>query len=328
MAKGTSMPATSIKRTSVDEAPYKRGYNAPSDMRSLIAGAHQTRLGFTIFLAFGDCMSITVSALAVGWIFTTAPLALALCAAVVLCVFIGRQLRGLECLVHEASHFNWSRKHRRANDLLAFLLAGAPTGARIADYRASHLLHHGRFGTGSDPDLARYRQLGLEELPRQRFVIFAASVMARLPKYQVGWLAAITSTPTSLLAVITWFGIWIIAPAAALLSTTDIILTTGSWLICYTFVLPVIRFVGEAGEHIYSSTDTVFDATISNIGIWHRLLIHPHNDGYHTVHHLWPGVPHHQIRRLHRLLTVNDPDNYGKKLRYRTRVLQSPITGL
>jgi fatty acid desaturase len=208
------------------------------------------------------------------------------------------------------------------------MLSGVPTGARIADYRASHLLHHGRFGTQKDPDLERYRQLGLEDLERRDFLTFARSVVVRLPRYQFGWLSVITSKPVSLLATFIWTSVWIVVPAWLMLGVRGALLSAAAWFFSYTLVLPVIRFVGESSEHIYTSTQTVVDATISNIGFWHRILFHPHNDGYHTAHHMWPGVPHHRIRFLHNKLKLQDAEHYAMNIRYRTRVLQNTTKGI
>ena len=93
----------------------------------------------------------------------------------------------------------------------------------------------------------------------------------------------------------------------------------------FALVLPVIRLIGEADEHKYIGTDNVFDATMVNDGWLLRLLIHPHNDGYHLTHHLWPGVPHHRLGRLHTLLEDVDPEHYARQIRRRTRILEDPL---
>jgi fatty acid desaturase len=315
---------TPTDRQPIPAQPYKRGYTAPTQMRAFIADAHRTRLWLTTATAAVDCLSVAALALAATWAVQALPIAAAaslcaLCAAV-----IGRQLRALECLVHEASHFNWSRNHRRVNDILGSLLAGAPTGAKVETYRTSHLLHHGRFGTVDDPDLARYRQLDVEGMRRTSVRSFAWDVLIRLPRYQLGWVQTIKSSPLICAAPFVWCAAIITVPAFFAFGSQGAIEASAIWLAAYLLALPVIRFVGEASEHIYSTTRTVFDATISNLGFLQRYVIHPHNDGYHTIHHMWPGVPHHQLRRLHKQLTIVDEANYGKRLRYRTRVIQQP----
>ena len=101
------------------------------------------------------------------------------------------------------------------------------------------------------------------------------------------------------------------------------IFTGGSSI--WPFIAPA-PFVGESGEHAYRGTTTVFEATVSSLGLAQRLMFHPHGDGYHTVHHMWPGVPHFRIGRLHRVLIERDPE-FAARLRFRTRVLEDVRTG-
>jgi fatty acid desaturase len=303
---------------------YKRGYSPPRESRDFIAACHRTRLGRTVVAAATDHL-IAVATVCIA-AFTSIHLSRwvgGLLTAFAL-VIMARQLRALECLVHEASHFNWSRLHRTANDALAAVLAGAPTGAKIRDYRESHLLHHGKFGTNVDPDWSRYQELDIETIPRSDPAQFTLAVAKRLAKYQVGWLRSIGVQPLQILLPLIWPGIFVLIPAWAAFDGAVAVLATNIWIASYLFALPVIRFLGESSEHQFINAGTVFDATITNIGFIQRLLIHPHNDGYHTIHHMWPGVPHFALARLHRHLSVEDPFCYAQRLRYRTRLLESP----
>jgi fatty acid desaturase len=314
-----------------EDVRFRRGYTAPPRTRTEIAAAHTTRLWFSVGLALAD-EAIVVAAIVVcawpplwrGW-----GIAAGLVAAGVAAVVTGRQYRAVECLAHEASHFNWSRRHRRVNDLLAMLLASAPTGARLDVYRASHLDHHGRFGTQDDPDLANYRQLRLEELDRSGALAFAAGAFARMARYRDRWSQTSGGRGTPRHMPLLWAAAFVVLPAGLLWwRVPSALIAAGIWILGFYVMLPIVRFIGESSEHVYTGQDTVFDATVSNLGLLQRILIHPHGDGYHTVHHLWPGVPHHQIRRLHRLLVVADPEGYASRLRCRTRVLSSPGRGI
>lgn len=308
------------------ERAYRRGYSPPAHLRDVIASAHKRQLWLTALAALAD--NAVALALAIGGALTvrTPVIHIAMIALPVSVIAIGRQLRALECLVHEASHFNWSRHYRRMNDVLVFLLAGLPTGISVREYRASHLLHHGRFGTSNDPDRVRYQELRLEALRRDSWASFLGGLISRFYRYQLGWLRALRANPFYLIILVVWLGMFVISPFIVLTGdATGGVLAAFVWLLGYGLALPVIRFIGESSEHIYSDSDTVFDATISNLGLFQRFLIHPHNDGYRTVHHMWPGVPHHALRRLHKILTVEDPECYSRRLRYRTRVLQYPV---
>ncbi|WP_091089330.1 fatty acid desaturase family protein [Micromonospora nigra] len=309
------------------ETGYRRGYRNPIALRDAIARAHATNVWRTTAVAVLDHLTIPVVLLAAtspavrhaGW--------LVICTAVLLGVVVAaRQLRALECLVHEASHFNWSRRHRTLGDVLAAVLAGVPTGARIADYRQSHLVHHGRFGTAADPDRQRYEQLDLEDLDRSDLGSYAVGLLCRFVPYQRGWLDTLGSAPGTALLPFAWCAVVIVLPGWLLGGPVWAGSAALAWLVAHLVALPVVRFIGESSEHVYREADTVFAATVSNLGLAQRLLIHPHGDGYHTIHHMWPGVPHHQLAKLHRVLLSED-DEYRSKIRYRTRVRQRPRTG-
>ncbi|WP_221323728.1 fatty acid desaturase family protein [Actinoplanes sp. L3-i22] len=305
------------------DRPYPKGYTAPAHLRTAIAEAHRTRLPLTLTLAVLDLGTAAGGVLAAAWLIRVDVLLAP--AVILLLILVGRQMRALENMVHEGSHFNWSRRRRTVNDVLATILAGAPTGATIAAYRTSHLLHHGRFGTADDPDRQRYEELDIERLSRRGLV---RDVLVRLPRYQVGWFATMKAQPVRIALPVAATTVLVAAAGYLVLGTFGGALTALFWLTGYFGTLPVLRLLGEASEHVYSGSDTVFDATITNLGRWQRLLLHPHNDGYHTIHHMWPGVPHHSIRKLHNLLLARDPDGYGRRLRYRTRLLETPRRGV
>jgi fatty acid desaturase len=153
---------------------------------------------------------------------------------------------------------------------------------------------------------------------------FLTGLVRRLPCYQAGWLRELGAQRLHLAMPLGWALIGVGGPFWLVAGPRESMTAVGVWLAGYLVALPVIRFLGEASEHVYSDADTVFDATVSNLGRMQRLVLHPHNDGYHTVHHMWPGVPHHALRRLHELLLAEDPVGYGDRLRYRSRFMQVP----
>jgi len=319
-------PMTTYQTRSVaqpeDEKPYRKGYRPLPELRAEIAAAHRTRPVLTAGCAALDVLVAVSAALACGWalvsvsLWASAPLALAGC------VLVTRQLRALENLTHEASHYNWARRHRRWNDVLGLLLAGLPTGGRLSAYRESHLRHHGRFGTAEDPDRRRYAELDLEGMRRSSAAAFAASVLSRVVRYQIGWLSEVRSDLSVTAAMLLWSVTLVAVPAGLAAGPAGAVAAEAVWLVSAFLALPVLRLVAEADEHIYSDCDTVFDATISNVGLLQRVLVHPHADGYHTVHHLWPGIPHHALRRTHHMLMERDPE-YARRIRIRRGVLDT-----
>lgn len=311
----------------VGPGSLRRGYTAPEALRQAIAEAHLTKTAATVSAAIVDHVTALAIVFTSAWMLIEKPW-LGTCLALPAVLIIARQLRALECLVHEASHYNWSRHRRMLNDRLALMLTGLATGANIHEYRRSHLLHHGRFGTADDPDLIRYRELGIEEIRRDSYLAFASDILRKLPRYQRGWWKSMRASPTDGLLPVAWMLVGIGLPVLVIKGLPEAAVAVGLWALAHALALPIIRFVGESNEHIYTGATTMADATISNLGWAQRLIFHPHNDGYHTVHHLWPGVPHHQLRRLHTLLMKKDPEGFGSVVRIRAGLLRKPTTNV
>jgi len=61
-----------------------------------------------------------------------------------------RALRAFENLTHEASHYNWCRKHSHLNDTLADWLCARWVGISVASYRRTHVRHHADFDSELD----------------------------------------------------------------------------------------------------------------------------------------------------------------------------------
>jgi fatty acid desaturase len=302
---------------------YRRGYVPPSDAKRLVQRRHKTMLHRTMLTAVSDHV-VSLAAVAgalLSYRHLSPPLALFAHASALL--VIARCQRGLENLVHEASHYNWTRR-RKLNDVLADGLAALPVACRVASYRAGHLVHHRRFGTADDPDLRRYTALVLEELDRTTLRRLARSVAVRLPAYSHTWWQSVGTSRHTAVRTLTWHVCCLVLPAWTAFGLETSIFVWSTWMVAFCLVLPVLRLIAESNEHVYSDARTVFDATLTNLGIVNRMLLHPHNDGFHTLHHLWPGVPHHQLPKLHAALMALDPDGYGSRLRHRTTLLQRP----
>jgi fatty acid desaturase len=307
--------------------PYARGYQAPAALRPVLRAAHRTRLATTAAVAACDQLVLMAAVVASSWPgWWAGPVTAVAGVLVVVAALLltGRQLRALECLVHEASHYNWSRRHRRANDRCAMVLAGLPTGIRIARYRAEHLLHHSRLGTPDDPDLRRYAELDITGLDRTSRLGYARSLLVRIVAHQRSWYRSTSTDLPALLLPLCWALLVVALPAGLMFGAGAGAVAAGVWLAGFALVLPVLRFIGESSEHSYHDADTVFDSTVTNIGPLQRRLVHPHSDGYHTVHHLWPGTPHHRLRLLHEELSTADPQGFAGRLRVRRRIVAEP----
>jgi fatty acid desaturase len=325
-APAKRLPGQELRAAEAATRGLPRGYKLPAAARPILTAAAKTDLRRSTLTAVGD-MALFIGtgvAAAVAHVVLPAPLAWAL--SLVAVVVMGRCGRALECMVHEASHRNWQRQGRW-NDLLANVLAGFPTASQVGEYRRSHMVHHARLGSADDPDIIRYEQFDLESMTGLRGGELVKGVVRRLPAYNWSWYTAIGTSRTTLALSGAWYAV--VAALVALVAGPQVALVT--WLhfvVGLGLVLPVIRMLGEAGEHRFIAGDTAFNATISNLGWAHRWIIHPHGDGHHTLHHLWSSVPHHQIARMHLTLAELDEANFAANIQWRKKVLENVRTGL
>lgn len=245
-------------------------------------------------------------------------------------IVIARQQRALEILVHDVSHLTWFRDNPKVNNLLGDLLVAYPVLSSVVAYWKSHRIHHGAFGSKLDPCRQRFADMGLAHIDLSTKWKITKAVIAWLPAYNAAYYKEIGSQ-----SVRQWVTFWLwhivvmIAPTAVLLATVAGFEAIGAvsvsfvawvmfWMLPAITILPVIRSIAESEEHDYTAGDTEFDTTYTNDGWVHRLLIHPKNDSYHVVHHMFPNIPERRHRRVHKLLMKHDA-------RYRAALRRSDL---
>jgi len=269
-------------------------------------------------IALVAALHLCVASLGPVWAVVTYPLA---------CLVIVRQLRGLENLVHEGSHYNWTRRQsgtaaersasKRANDVFANLLAAFPVFSRVSAFREDHDHHHREIGTDGDPCFVRYVfDLDLASLDRTSTAAYTRGIVTRLLRYVSGWWTGPSGiSGTSVLYGVTWHFVVVVVPLALAAGvSTALVVWTLYFGLPFFVMLPPFRFNAEAAKHDYKNNDgTVLTSTFSNVGPIH-VLLHPHGDAYHLLHHLHPAIPHHRLREADRWLMENDP-TYAASLR-------------
>jgi fatty acid desaturase len=256
-------------------------------------------------------------ALGTAWFIVLYPL-IALCSA--------RGLRGLECLVHDASHYNCFSKRifeRKYSDLLMNLGAALFVFSTVEGYRKSHVRHHSFLGTDKDPDWIRHVQLNLSAMRRDTWRTFLLDTGLRMFKYVPGWWAAIGTDRQTFAKSLVLHSCVVIILAVCF----GFIRASLYWALGFAFpflvVLPMLRFIGEAEEHDYVDDEAKgLSKTFTNTGFIHRMLIHPHNDGLHTLHHLYPNVPHARLPELQKFIESNGVSSITSETRVRSRVLE------
>jgi fatty acid desaturase len=320
----------SIERGDLDRTRrMRRGYKPqlPDHVKAQLKAWEHPSLIRSIGWAVLYHLSIAAITGATLWAWLTDPY-IGSAAYLLALILIARQQRGLELMVHDASHGAWHRDTRRAidhpvNRISADLLVAIPSLSTVAAYWIGHRVHHGQYGSPLDPCRRRFAEMGLGHVDLSTSWAIAKAVLRWLPGYNLAYYKEIGSRSRMLLSAwAAWHITVYILPVALYAGlTTATLLWTLFWLVPMLVTLPVLRSIAEAEEHDYDLGETEFETTFTNDTLVHRLLVHPWNDAYHQVHHMYPLIPARLHHKVHKLLLEND-ETY-RNSRFRTGILQS-----
>lgn len=230
-------------------------------------------------------------------------------------LWIARQQRGLELMLHDASHGTWHRD-RTLNNVLADFLVAIPMLQTTRSYWESHAVHHTQFGSDNDPCRRRFREVR-EDLSKQRW-------LRGIGRYILGYYAEVSCKPVAILRMVAWHMVIFGLPTAEAFGTgTALKVWLLFWFVPQFVVLPPLRMIAELEEHDYDNCGkTEADCTFTNIARLHRWLIHPWQDSYHWIHHALPAVPEYRHKKLHRFLLKHSASY--KKSMFRKHILGAP----
>jgi fatty acid desaturase len=211
---------------------------------------------------------------------------------------VGNRQRALGNMLHEASHKNFgSRKHLA--DWISSLLIALPLFSPLYFYRELHNSHHRNLGCPSgDVDLIndasrsddRWHQILFKHM--FSFEMWKSSTFGLFLKVNaishisifIWWLAFLTilSYLTSLEFSSNFLFIWFLSRATTFHGIT------------------VFR---EIADHVGLKPGNIIGFTRNNPtqGLL-RIVFHPHNNGYHLIHHLDPSIPFFALPKAHELL--------------------------
>lgn len=307
---GTDTSTVEHKVRSGRRRGMSRGYSTnhlPDQVQTRLKAFEETSLPGSLT----DCVLYFASIAAVAvlciMVWQTSMLAGLFCYAFGL-LLIARQIRGLELMVHDASHWCWQKENKQLNDLLANCFVSYPTMGTVGTYRKGHFIHHGTYAGEQDPCKRRFASMGLGEVDLSTKWAIMRAVLRWLPKYNLVYYTEIGSKSFSMLGSwALWHLVVFILPLSLIFNVQQALLIWAMfWLVPMLISLPVLRSIAEAEEHDYERGDTEFESTYTNDGLIHHLLWHPWNDGYHQVHHMFPNISARHHHRVHKLLMVHD----------------------
>ena len=251
------------------------------------------------FVVVSYIMQILTAMLAGHLLLQTGITAGTISGAVLLAIFIGTRMRGLNNIVHECSHSTFS-EHRPDNAVLGSLCASALLGC-FKDYKEDHLTHHMYLGDyENDRDLKRIQSLRLDEpMSARTFLRHLTNPLwgRHLPHYLGANLSmrdggVYLGIKLALMVVIV--GVTMVAPLTGALML----------ILPYGYIFPTINYWMDCIDHagLVGKEDDL-DAS-RNVSVpWAlRGLLFPRSDCYHLVHHLFPQVPAQHLGKTHAIL--------------------------
>ncbi|MGF9820110.1 fatty acid desaturase family protein [Brevibacillus agri] len=240
------------------------------------------------------------------------PNAIAYFAAIIL---IGGRMRGLDNLMHEASH-GMLFKNRWMNKWVTSVFIAWPVFTDYTTYCKSHYLHHKYLWTDKDPDTSYLKSIGLDklEISKRMFIfkyVLGALWIKHLPQNFCEFVQKLFLKKDQTNAeYFMKLGFWSIVLASSINWDFWLYLIL-YWLIPLITIFPIIRFWSDLSDHSGLETSHPLYSSRNSYGnIFERLILYPHHDTYHIVHHLFPYIPHYHLKKAH-LILLKDPQ-YAK----------------
>jgi len=223
-------------------------------------------------------------------------------------IVIGSRQRALATLVHESAHKRLA-KNNFLNNILGTFLSGYLIFQKMSAYKKSHIAnHHAHFGDkNKDPDYIYALKEGIYEkdLTAKLFLkkyIFYPFLLTKMPSYINSLIfdRLLENENKQETFILIFF--WVIIIGSSIIGDFFSLLLM-FWIIPYLTTFQITGWFIELAEHfplMNNSYSLHMSRNRHSRGV-EKFLTGMHNENYHLVHHINPGVPFWNMKKAHNL---------------------------
>jgi fatty acid desaturase len=236
-------------------------------------------------------------------------------------IIIGSRQRALATLVHESAHRRLA-KNAFLNNILGTFFSGYFIFQKMSAYKNSHIAHHhAHFGDkDKDPDYLYALKEGLygKKLTAKIFIkkyIIYPFFLTKIPSYINALIFDRLLESKNKKETVILISFWITLISLSIIGGFfDLLLLF--WIIPYLTVFQIIGWFIELAEHFPLMENRYFLYMSRNRhshGV-EKFLTAMHNENYHLVHHINPGIPFWNMKKAHHLyMTDKDYAEWDKQ---------------
>lgn len=209
-------------------------------------------------------------------------------------MLIANRQHGLLILMHDASHFRFS-KNRKVNDVIGELFTAWPLFIKMLAYRDKHLAHHKYSNTTQDPDFRperypRFRGVVIKMLIKDALALNTLEQFKEIKRFQIK-----TSRSYNILRV--FFYLAVLIGVISLGAVNQYLMY---WIVpAFTWLKVCLRLRSIADHTGLQANEVPFDTRTVVPNLFDRLFLAPHSSSYHFGHHKYAAVPCYNLKKLH-----------------------------
>lgn len=230
-------------------------------------------------------------------------------------IIIATRQHAIGILSHDVVHYRFLN-NRKVSDWLGNIFITWPLFFTVPGYRSMHLRHHSKLNTEFDPDWVRRKGKSdwMYPMTRKKLYMMLFFDLTGINFYQNIQKLFLPKSDKTLKKdfknVETSYYVFMFCYYILFLSTI-VFYNVGFeffiyWIVPYFTVFKFIKRIRAVAEHFGIPNLPMNEITRTTIvGPVEAFLFAQHNINYHLDHHLYPGVPFYNLKKLHKLLIEN-----------------------